>query len=60
LHFGVFSAGFLVLGGMMIYAYFKIEERNSSLSTAVTRVETKLDDLIARVPPVQSPIPRKP
>ena len=32
----------------------------SSLSTAVTRVETKLDDLIARVPPVQSPIPRKP
>jgi hypothetical protein len=54
-----FAAGFVLLAGMMIYAYFKIEERSQNLSTAMTRIETKFEDLLARVPPVQTPIPRK-
>jgi hypothetical protein len=58
-HIGIFGAGFLVLGGMLIAGYFKLEDRLSDLSTASTRVETKLDDLLARIPPVQTPVPAK-
>jgi hypothetical protein len=58
-HIGIFGAGFLVLAGMLITGYFKLEDRVSALSTASTRVETKLDDLLARIPPVQTPVPSK-
>ena len=49
----------VLLGGMMIAVYFKVEDRVHELSTATTRVETKLDDLLQRIPPVVAPIPRK-
>jgi len=49
----------IILGGMMSAAYFKLEEKISNLSIASTRVETKLDDLIARIPPVPTPPPKK-
>jgi len=49
----------MVLGGMLIAGYFKIEDRLSNLSTTSTRIETKLDDLIARIPPVQATLPKK-
>ena len=55
-HIGVFAGGFLIFASAMIFAYFKIEEKTSALTT---RVETKLDDLVARLPPVVAPIPRK-
>jgi hypothetical protein len=58
-HIGVFAGGFLILASAMIFAYFKIEEKTSALTTVTTRVETKLDDLVARLPPVVAPIPRK-
>ena len=58
-HIGALAATFALLGGMMIVAYMKIDERMRELSTASTRVETKLEDLLQRIPPVQTPVPKK-
>jgi len=51
-HIGALAAAMVVLGGMMIATYFKIEDRLQELSTSLTRVETKLEDLLQRIPPV--------
>jgi hypothetical protein len=51
------AAAFLLLTGMMTTVYFRVDDHIRQLSTAITRVETKLDDLIQRIPPV--PTPRK-
>jgi len=59
-HVGVVAAGVAIIFAGLTAAYFKIEDRLSSLSTASTRVETKLEDLLARIPPVPTPVPRKP
>jgi hypothetical protein len=53
------AAAIVLLGGMMIAVYFKIEDKIHVLSTASTRIETKLDDLIQRIPPIPTPAPRK-
>ena len=58
-HIGSFAAGFVLLAGMMLAAYFKLEDRLFTLSTSATRVETKLEDLLQRIPPVQTPAPRR-
>lgn len=59
LHISALAAGFVLLAGMMIAAYFKLEDKISALSTKSTRIETKLEDLLARIPPVPSPPPRR-
>ncbi len=62
-HIGALATGVILLGGMMIAAYFKLEdkiealsnasnEKFEAISNASTRVETKLDDLLQRIPPV--------
>jgi hypothetical protein len=53
------TAAVVLLGSMMIAVYFKIEDKIHDLSTASTRIEQKLDDLIARIPPVQTLPSRK-
>jgi hypothetical protein len=58
-HLAAFAAGIVLVVGMLITAYFKIEDKMQILSTASTRMETKLDDLIARIPPVQTQVPRR-
>ena len=61
---GTFAAGFIILAGMFITGYLlvtaKIDQVSSSLAskidpltTSQVRTETKLDDLIQRIPPVQ-------
>jgi hypothetical protein len=37
---------FVLLGGMLIFGYFRLEAKIEDLSTTLTRVETKLDDAI--------------
>lgn len=59
LHVSTLAAGFILLAGMMIAAYFKLDDRIHDISTALTRVETKLDDLLQRIPPIPTPVPRK-
>jgi hypothetical protein len=64
---GIFGTGVVVIGGMLFYAYFriddkitKLEDRVSVLTTTVTRIDTKLEDLLARIPPAQTPVPHRP
>jgi len=56
-HIGALVAALVVLGGMMIATYFKIEDRLQELSTSSTRMETKLEDLLQRIPPVPTAPP---
>lgn len=51
-HLAVLVGAGILLGGMMIAAYFKIQDKLDDLSTRSTRVETKLEDLLQRIPPV--------
>jgi len=68
----VFGGGCVLLAGMLIGAYFiidskfdkvdgkfeKLNERFDKLSTTMTRVDTKLEDLLARIPPIPTPPPQ--
>jgi hypothetical protein len=56
-HIGALAATLVILGGMMVATYFKVENRLQELSTSATRTETKLDDLLQRIPPVSTPPP---
>ena len=56
-HIGVFAAGFLLLATMMIAGYFKIEDRMNEVSKTTTRIDTKLEDLLQRIPPTVAPLP---
>ena len=65
-HITVLAAGFLVLGGMLIFGYFRLDDRITksddkinTLTNAVTRINTQLEDLLERIPPVQTPVPTK-
>jgi hypothetical protein len=53
-HVSVFAGGFLLLAGMMIVGYLRLDEKMSALSSSSIRVDTKLEDLLQRIPPVQA------
>jgi hypothetical protein len=57
-HIAALVAAFFVFGTMLVMAYFRLEDKIALLSISNTRLETKLDDLIARIPPVVTP-PRR-
>jgi len=51
---------------MLVFGYFRLDDRISktedkinALTVTLTRVETKLGDLLERIPPVQAPAPAK-
>lgn len=44
-------AGFLLLAGMFIYGYNRLDDRIIDISKAVATMSAKLDDLIQRTPP---------
>jgi hypothetical protein len=57
---------FLILSGMLIFGYFKLddrivklEDRVNGFSNTLVRIDTKLEDLLARIPPVQTPPPQR-
>ncbi len=58
-HLAALIAALVIIGTGMVSAYFRLEDKIAALSTASTRIETKLDDLLARIPPVQPPAPRR-
>ena len=51
----VFAAGFLLLAGMLIAGYLLLDERIEKHTISSVRVETKLEDLLQRVPPILPP-----
>jgi hypothetical protein len=62
----MFGAGIVVVVGMLIVGYFriddritKLEDRVNTMDTTLTRIDTKLEDLLARIPPAQSPVPHR-
>ena len=65
-----FAAGFVLLAGMLIFGYLRIDDKLTSLDSKTsgkvdgltvtsTRIETKLEDLLQRIPPVQAAPPRR-
>jgi hypothetical protein len=60
LHIGAFAGGIIIVVTMMVTAYFRLDDKIAALSTSNTRIETKLDDLLARIPPIPTPPPRRP
>ena len=51
----VFAAGFLALATMFIVGYLRIEDRIEPLSLSNAKIDTKLQDLLARIPPLPLP-----
>jgi hypothetical protein len=66
LHIGAFAGGIVLVVGMIITVYLRLDdkilglsEKMQGLSTSQTRIDAKLEDLLQRIPPVQSPAPRR-
>jgi hypothetical protein len=62
----VLGGAFLLLSGMLIFGYFRMDDRINKLddkinavTIAITRIDTKLGDLLERIPPPQMPVPTK-
>jgi hypothetical protein len=64
----VFATGFILLAGMLIFGYFRLDDkiegkmkdidnRVDTMVITTTKIDTKLDDLLQRIPPTQTPIP---
>jgi hypothetical protein len=47
-HIGVLCAGFLLLAGLILHLYARIDDKIQNLSTSSTRMETKLEGMIQR------------
>jgi hypothetical protein len=55
----VFAAGFILLAGMLITVYLLLDGRIEKLTISSVRSETKLEDLLQRVPPILPPPPKQ-
>jgi len=55
----IFGTGFLVLAGLLIYGYLRLDDRLSKTESLETKIDTKLEDLLQRIPPVVVPPPKK-
>lgn len=66
----IFGAGFVLVTGILAVGYFRLDDRLStelsktneqvsSIGTTTTKIDTKLDDLLARIPPAITPVQRR-
>lgn len=64
----IFATGFLLLAGMLIFGYFRLDDKldtktkelvdkTDAMELTTTKIDTKLDDLLQRIPPVQNQLP---
>jgi hypothetical protein len=51
----IFGGAFVLLAGMLIFGYFRLEDKISTLNASSIRVDTKLEDLLQRIPPIPTP-----
>lgn len=58
-HIGVIGTATVIILGVVVSVYFRIDDKIHDLTISTTKIETKLDDLIQRIPPVQTPAPKK-
>lgn len=52
-------AGFLILAGLFIYGYNLLDNRITDITRTTAKTDTKLDDLMLRIPSVPSLAPRR-
>lgn len=55
----IFGIGFMTLAAMIVVAYLRIDDKLTAINNNAIRTETKLDDLLRRVPPSPFQIPRR-
>lgn len=62
----VFAGGFLLLAGLFGFGFFrmddkfdKLSEKLDNLTTINIRSETKLEDLLQRIPPTPTAVPKR-
>jgi pheromone shutdown protein TraB len=55
----LFGAGFLLLAGILTAGYFRHDDKIEKLSHSNVRIETKLEDLLQRIPPTVVPAPKR-
>jgi hypothetical protein len=58
-HIAALVACFAVIATAIVTSYFRLEDKIATLSTSNTRLETRLDDLIQRIPPIPTSVPRR-
>jgi hypothetical protein len=54
----IFGTAFVILAGMLIFGYFRLEDKITALTASSIRVDTKLEDLLQRNPPIPTPLKR--
>ena len=61
----VFAAGFLMLAGLFGFGYFRIDDKFDKLTDKIDKLtassirsDTKLEDLLQRIPPTVAPAPK--
>ena len=54
-----FAAGFVLLAGLVATSYFRLDDKIERLNAVSIRVDTKLEDLLQRIPPVVAPTPKR-
>ncbi|HEY1981099.1 MAG TPA: hypothetical protein VGH13_13525 [Xanthobacteraceae bacterium] len=59
LHIGAFAAGIILVVTLILNVYSRLDDKIQTLSTLTTRADTKLEDLLQRIPPVQAPAPHR-
>ena len=66
----ILGCGFLLLAGMLVFGYFKLDDKIESKMKQLgdkiepvlintTKTDTKLDDLLQRIPPAVVPAPKR-
>jgi hypothetical protein len=62
----VFAAGFVALAGLFGFGYFRIDDRFERLTDKIDKLtassirsDTKLEDLLQRIPPAITPAPER-
>jgi hypothetical protein len=59
LHIGAFAGGIIIVVTLVLNVYSRLDDKIQNLSTTSTRVDTKLEDLLQRIPPVPTSPARK-
>lgn len=52
-------AGFLILAGLFMYGYNRLDDRVMDITKIINKADTKLEDLLSRIPPAVTPTPSK-